>query len=240
MPSYDWTCSVCDTPNKSGTSSCSKCRSPSVLSAAEVKMLRRQYEETGAVDFKEIRVEKIKKKRLTWKKAACLLAIAVGIFGMLDAAVKIYGGLNREKLESIFEAHIKFLESEMERAKTIEAQTPLQLQQAEVLKQLKQIKPPPEWYDEWHVFNGAVLIAINALYVAAAIMILLAKANAFRLLIMAAVASVGWTVLQVAMEAAASSFHGSQLLNVVVSIVFNGVIVAVVYSSTESRIPSTT
>lgn len=40
MPNYDWTCSVCGSPNQAGSDICTACNSPAEISGLEVESLQ--------------------------------------------------------------------------------------------------------------------------------------------------------------------------------------------------------
>lgn len=40
MPNYDWTCSICSSPNQAGSDICTACNSPAEISGLEVESLQ--------------------------------------------------------------------------------------------------------------------------------------------------------------------------------------------------------
>ncbi len=176
--------------------------------------------------MKNARPEERNKKGRTWLKVACLLAILSGLMGIIDGAAEAYVGINGDSIEVPTKAYIDFLEREVEQAKTKIAESAFDIQQEEVLRELKQVLQPA-WYDEWRLVNGSVLIAISLFYVLVAVMLLRSKEAAFRLFVIAAAASVVWTVPGATIELLAfEPTDYSWLLDIAVAIISNGALVA--------------
>lgn len=181
-------------------------------------------------DITNARTEEPEKKRRTWAKAACLLAILWGLTGIIDGAVEVYAAIEEDGVETSTKAYVDVLEQEVEQAKTKTTRSAVEVQQEEVLRQLQQVLQPA-WYGEWRLVNASVLIAINVFYILVAVMLLRKKEAALQLFIIAAVTSVVWTFPGATVELLV--FEPTDyiwLLDISVAIVFNGALVAMVFS----------